>query len=439
MSVMRPIRRSVGRLVERVAGLFAVVCDTRSARYLRLEARVPAYVLPDPLVLLDGTRVEEAKVWAGRRRAEILKLFETHVYGQAPVPPAVTPWRVLSVDDQALAGLATRKEVQVSLVGDRDGPSLPLLLYLPNQILRQRKKAPVFLGLNFFGNHTVHRDAGISIPQAWIPNNSVTQGRPPESLRGLQASSWQLEYILSQGYGLATAYCGSVVPDRADREPDLHKWYRECQPNASALYAWGAIGGWAWGLSRAMDYLVEDSDVDSKRVAVMGHSRLGKTALWAGAQDKRFAIVVSNNSGCGGAALSRRRFGETAAMINDSFPHWFCEDFKRYSHNENALPVDQHELLGLVAPRPVYVASAWADLDADPMGEFLAAKHAGPVYRLLGASGLPVEKLPRTGVPARGTIGYHLRRGAHGIRLFDWKQFIAFTEMHFGNRSLAQS
>jgi len=396
------------------------------------EAKVPEYTLPDPLKFSDGSEVKSAADWKNRRRAEVLALFEQHVYGKVPARIGPLRTRVIDLDRQALGGRATRKQVQIQLTAHRYGPTIDLLIYLPNNAPRP---VPAFIGCNFGGNHTVHPDPAIKLPDSWCrPKAGVVNNRATEKGRGI-STRWPIEKIIGRGYALATMYYGDVEPDYKDGwKSSLRSYFLRPGQVQPAPEEWGAIAAWSYGLSRAMDYLERDRDIDHRRVALMGHSRLGKTALWAGASDPRFAIVISNDSGCGGAALSRRRFGETVARINTVFPHWFNGNFKRYNDNEDALPVDQHMLIALMAPRPVYIASAEQDLWADPKGEFLSGKGAEPVYALFGLKGLGVDRQPPVNQPVGDFIGYHIRSGKHDVTDYDWEQYLNFADRHFGRK-----
>ena len=413
---------------------FASVQMSASAQDILInqdETKVPPYILPDPLVRPDGKRITSSQQWLQYQRAAMLKLFADNVYGRMPGKPKNMWFKVYSVDSNALQGKAIRKQVTIFFNSTASAPSMDLLLYLPRSA---KKPVPVFIGLNFYGNQTIHADSGIHLSTRWVMNdeklglvNNVATG----ASRGKDASKWAVEEVINRGYGLATAYYGDLEPDHPDgwKTGVRTTMKRELSINENE---WGAIGAWAWGLSRIMDYLETDAAVDAKKVVITGHSRLGKACLWAAANDQRFAIVVSNNSGEGGAALSKRWFGETIEKINTSFPHWFVAAYKQYNKHPELLPVDQHILLALIAPRPLYVASAAEDLWADPKGEFLSAKNAEPVYALFGKRGLGVTEMPAGDQPVGETIRYHIRTGKHDFTLYDWQQYLDFADKQFG-------
>ncbi len=386
------------------------------------EAQVPEYKMLDPLIMVDGTIVKDTAAWR-KRRVEIQKLFEQNVYGKTPETNPVR-FEVFEENASALNGTAIRRQIRAHFTDNPAGPGMDILVYLP---VNASAPVPIFVGLNFHGNQTVYNDPGIRISRGYNRNNEkhgVINNRSTEKSRGQYADRWAIDLALSRGYGVATIHYGEIEPDHRN---GFAESVRALYPQP-AKDGWAAIGAWAWGLSRAVDYFETDKQIDAKRVIVIGHSRLGKTSLWAGACDERFAMVIGNNSGCGGAALSKREFGEKVNRINTNFPQFFCDNFTQYNDNESALPLDQHMLLAMVAPRALYVASAVEDRWADPHGEFLAAKWASPVYKLLGTSGLPATEMPQVDMPSHGRIGYHVRTGKHAITEYDWKQYLDFAD-----------
>jgi hypothetical protein len=419
--VKTPFLRSIGIVALSAASFCAQ--GPPAANYD--ESKVPPYTLPDPLIATNGQRATK-DTWPARRR-ELLEIFAREMYGRTPTTPRSLGSPAVNDAPSALGGLAVRRQVTFTPAGSALGPTR-LLIYRPASA---KGPVPVFLSLNFKGNHAISDDPGIDLASSWLPDDDegVVNHRATDRGRGTDRSRWPLQTILSRGYALATAYYGDFDPDVVGGfDHGVQTLFYKPGQHAPEADEWGAIGGWAWGLSRLLDYIETDTSLDGRRVAVLGHSRLGKAALWAAAQDERFALVISNESGCGGAALSKRIYGETVKAINDQFPHWFAGTFKKYNAKEADLPIDQHELLALIAPRPLYVASAQGDQWADPKGEFLSAVHAEPVYTLLGVQGLGVKDMPAADHPVGHTVRYHVRTGEHDVKPYDWEQYLAFAD-----------
>lgn len=386
------------------------------------ESKVPPYTLPDPLLTPEGKKVVTTAEWEQSQRPYILKLFTENVYGRIPHKSSGMHFSVTEQGTPVMGGKAVRKQVTIHFEKGDKWPFMDVLIYLP----KTNHPVPVFVGLNFNGNHTVAPDKEIRLPQYRAGKNKDAD---PETLRGTSASRWPVESIVNGGYGVATAWYYDLEPDNKDGWKDgIRTTLKETLHIAPE--EWSAIGAWAWGLSRIQDYLETDKDVDAKQTILLGHSRLGKTSLWAGANDGRFSIVISNESGEGGAALSRRIYGETIRNLNTSFPHWFIERYKSFNDHPEKMPTDQHMLLSLIAPRPLYVASAEEDRWADPKGEFLSAKNAGPVYALYKLEGVGVTEMPPVNTPVGKSVRYHVRTGKHDVTLYDWTQYIHFADQY---------
>ncbi len=326
-------------------------------------------------------------------------------------------------DKSALDGKATLREVTLKF-GPADCPPIHLLLIVPND---RKGPVPVFLGPNFYGNHTAVADPNVALPTVWVPPSSpgaTKDGIATDKGRGGQRDAWSADLVVARGYALATFYCGDVAPDHPGHKDGVHPHY----PG----YDWGSVRAWAWGISRAADYLVTVPELDRTRLAVVGHSRLGKAAIVAGAFDDRFAVVIPHQAGCGGTAPSRGTVGESVKQINDRFPHWFNAKFKTYNDDTERLPFDQNAW-SRSAPRAVLFTNAAEDTWANPDGQFQVLQAAAPVYALLGAGGLDADKMPETGKLVASTLGYAIRPGKHSMTREDWGFFLDFADKHLGH------
>ncbi|OJV17462.1 MAG: acetylxylan esterase [Dyadobacter sp. 50-39] len=379
--------------------LLITVCPAFAQNYD--ESKVPHYTLPDVLKTTSGKAIKSEEKWEKLRRPEVLKLFEDHIYGQMPTEYDSIRYALTEDDGAEMNGRAVLKQVGITVFRKGKSVLINLVLFVPSQA---KKPVPVFLLINNRGKE----------------NTDPTRAKKSEF--------WPAEMVVDSGFAIAAFHVSDLAPDNKDTYATgvLQKLYPEQLKKDNGMKA---IGAWAWGASRVMDYFQTDKDIDSKKVIVVGHSRGGKTSLWAAAQDRRFAACVTNCSGNTGAALARRQYGERISRINASFPHWFNNNYKKYNDKENALPVDQHMLIALIAPRPVYATNASKDLWADPKGTFLALKAAEPVYALYGIKPELPKDAPGIDKPVIGhRFGYHNREGEHNMTSYDWANFIRFTK-----------
>jgi hypothetical protein len=387
--------------------------------------------LPDPLVMFNGDRVTTKEQWIEKRRPELKRLFEFYMYGEAPPAPDHVEGVVERMDPKAFDGKATLKEITISF-GPPNTPKIYLLLVVPNA---HKAPAPVFVGMNFHGNHTLVNDPAVRLPTVWMPKGApgVENNHATNAGRGTEIDVWALEQSIDRGYAVATFYCGDVDPDRSDVREGIQAHLRKPGAEAGA-HDWGTIAAWAWGISRVVDYLRTDKDLDKDKIAAVGHSRLGKTALLAGAFDERIGLVIPLQAGCGGTAPSRTRSpdAETVKAINKAFPHWFDGAFKEFSEQPDKLPFDQNSLAAMVAPRPLLYCNATEDKWANPPGQFEMLQSADSVYRLLGVGGLETKTMPEVGQLSDGTLGYYIRPGKHSMTKGDWKVFLDYADKHFG-------
>lgn len=403
------------------------------------EDRVPPYTLPDPMVCFDGHRISGREEWEKIRRPELLKFYQEKLYGFVPPRPDQLEFRLTRVKDNALGGKALRKEYTiVCSMNDGRRMSFPFLLYLPRNA---SGKSPVFITMNFYGNHTTVNEPDIPVADHWLPHQyrerfqTLEQRAKDRGSKELSDRAWQTgcEEGLRRGYAVGTFCYECLMPDNGPHfEHSIYQLFHNELDYWSEKRDYGSIGAWTWGVSRVLDCLEQDPDIDSSRITVVGHSRLGKTALWAGVTDPRIALSISNNSGCCGAKLFHRDFGENLHFMAYWRPFWYSMGIFDYADREFELPVDQHELIGMIAPRHVYIASASEDYGADPKGEFLAAWHAGKIYGLYGLGGLECpEEYPEPGtVLHSGDIGYHLRKGPHSFTEYDWMRYFDYADAH---------
>ena len=363
--------------------------------------------IPDVLKTVAGKQVNSVAAWEQERRPEVLELFQTQVFGRNPVArPATLRFEAVDSGTALMDGQSVRKRIILRYTGPGGEGAIRLTAFIP----KTAKPAPAFL----------------------LICNRPEKNIDPDRIE--KSPFWPAEELVARGYAALAFYNGDVDPDTYDGFTNGVHGVFQPDPSVRTADSWGTIAAWAWGASRVMDWIESEPLLDRTRVAVVGHSRGGKTALWCGATDTRFALTISNDSGCGGAKLNRMDLpkSETIALITKAFPHWFCVNFRKYANNEAALPLDQHMLIALLAPRLAYVASASADDWAGQPGEFRSCQLASPVWQLYGQKGLVGDALPPPDSPLHeGRIGYHLRTGKHDLTLYDWQRYMDFADKHW--------
>ena len=353
-----------------------------------LQEELKKREIPDLLTFQNGEKVT-ADTWP-RRREEILRVTRRELYGELPEISFRQRCEIVREDDSFMGGKAILREMRISIETGAGGHEWPAQLILP----KTRVPAPVFVAICF--------DRG---PVDLIP----------------------IEEIVDRGFGLCMFACSAVTKDNDDFTDGAAKlFYPDGNRNEHDA---GKIAIWAWAASRIADELVKMPDVDAERLIVIGHSRLGKTALWAGAEDTRFAGVVPVQSGCSGAAIARGKTGEMVKHITGMFPYWFAPAYRQYAGQEERMPFDQHFPLALIAPRKLYVTSASGDLWSDPLGEYLGCEAVSPVYELLGAK--PMRKAEELKDDVRldgGDVGYCRTAENHYFSREDWMRACDFME-----------
>jgi hypothetical protein len=439
---MKPIHRLAFIVLSSISTAFttrAQVADAPDGAVAKIpvnytEAKVGTYTLPDPLILANGEPVRDAKTWFEKRRPEIVKLFEDNQFGRAPERPADMSFEVFDPGTPAFDGVAIRKQVTIYFTKDKSGPKMDLLYYLPAKI---SARVPLLLNISFAANNSSGKDPGVKVGEVW---NIKEKRRVPATQPSRFGGPSPLP-LLQKGFAVATFNYVDVDPDALGAvSAGVRAVYLKPGQTEPAPDEWGAIAAWGWGISRAVDYFETDKDIDAKRIAIMGVSRLGKTVMWAGARDTRIAMVIASCSGEGGAALSRRNYGETIAHLTapTRYPYQFCANYGKYAGFPDQSPVDGHLLISLIAPRPVLLQTGNTDNWSDPKGEFLAAVGAEPVYQLLGKQGLGTDQMPAAGQAILHDIGYYMHAGGHGTLPGDWDTFIQFLQMHLQSRNNQQ-